>query len=87
MLQVQLPSGAPESDRLGPYEKVFKANIRPLQQCLQDKIIMDEEGLTEEGLAAPHFFMLQVVLKAKLTLSHLGQTQSPSDKPSGPANT
>lgn len=42
---------------------------------------------TEEGLGAPHFLMLQVVLKAKLTLSHLGQIQSPSCTPSGPAYT
>jgi len=36
------------------------------------------------GLGAPHFFMLQVVLKEKLILSHLGQVQSPSESPSGP---
>jgi len=44
-----------------------------------------DETLT--GLTAPQCLMLQVVLKAKLTLSHLGQIQSPSDKPSGPAQT
>ena len=40
--------------------------------------------LTGLGLGAPHFFMLQVVLKEKLILSHLGQVQSPSESPSGP---
>jgi hypothetical protein len=40
--------------------------------------------LTGVGLGAPHFFMLQVLLKEKLMLSHLGQVQSPSESPSGP---
>jgi len=42
--------------------------------------------LTGVGLGAPHFFMLQVFLKEKLILSHLGQVQSPSESPSGPAD-
>jgi hypothetical protein len=42
--------------------------------------------LTEVGLGAPHFFMLQVFLKAKLTFLHVGHSQSPSDNPSGPIN-
>jgi len=42
---------------------------------------------TLTGLAAPQCLMLQVVLKAKLTFSHFGQIQSPSDKPSGPVKT
>lgn len=44
-----------------------------------------QEGrLTGVGLGAPHFFMLHTVLKEKLTFSHLGQTQSPSEDSSGP---
>lgn len=42
--------------------------------------------LTGVGLGAPHFFMLQVFLKEKLMLSHLGQVQSPSESPSGPTD-
>lgn len=38
------------------------------------------------GLGAPHFFMLQVFLKEKFTLSHFGQVQSPSESPSGPTD-
>lgn len=36
------------------------------------------------GFVAPHFRILHVVRKAKLVFPHLGHTQSPSDKPSGP---
>lgn len=42
--------------------------------------------LTGVGLGSSHFFMLQVFLKAKFTLPHLGHSQSPSDSPSGPIN-
>jgi len=56
------------------HDSCNKVIIRELQQT---KILT--------GLAAPQCLMLQLVLKAKLTFSHFGQIQSPSDKPSGPA--
>lgn len=67
-------------------KSIFRLLAFSLIHKIDDKhdLSKQEGRLTGVGLGAPHFFMLHTVLKEKLTFSHLGQTQSPSEDSSGP---
>jgi hypothetical protein len=67
----------------------IQANVRcqtdDVQNSEQNTIIEMEEFTCSVGLEAPHLRILQVERNAKLVFPQFGHTQSPSEKPSGPA--
>lgn len=70
------------------YASFGRVTCKPMwddQNSAQNPVIEMEEFTCSVGLEAPHLRILQVERNAKLVFPQFGHTQSPSEKPSGPA--